>query len=62
MRAMLVRVVSVLYGLHQIIEKVRKDYVRTEQAGYNEGKDLSAILNYSEDVSGIKTSDPNYHN
>jgi hypothetical protein len=31
MRAMLVRVVSVLYGLHQIIEKVRKDYVRIEQ-------------------------------
>ncbi len=29
----------------------------TKDAGYNEGKDLSAILNYSEDVSGIKTSD-----
>jgi len=34
----------------------------TKDAGYNEGKDLSAILNYSEDVSGIKTSDPNSHN
>ena len=29
----------------------------TKDAGYNEGKDLSAILNYSEDVSGIKASD-----
>ena len=29
----------------------------TKDAGYNEGKDLSAILNYSEDVSGIKVSD-----
>jgi hypothetical protein len=28
----------------------------TKDAGYNEGKDLSTILNYSEDVSGIKTS------
>lgn len=34
----------------------------TKDAGYNEGKDLSAILNYSEDVSGIKTSDPISHN
>ena len=33
----------------------------TKDAGYNEGK-LSAILNYSKDVSGIKTSDPNSHN
>ena len=29
----------------------------TKDAGYNEGKDLSAIINYSEDVSGIKASD-----
>jgi hypothetical protein len=29
----------------------------TKDAGYNEGKDLSAILNYNEDVSGIKASD-----
>ena len=29
----------------------------TKDAGNNEGKDLSAILNYSEDVSGIKASD-----
>ena len=29
----------------------------TKDPSYNEGKDLSAILNYSEDVSGIKTSD-----
>ena len=34
----------------------------TKDAGFNEGKDLSAILNYSEDVSGIKMSDPNSHN
>jgi hypothetical protein len=33
-----------------------------KDAGYYEGKDLSAILNYSEDVSGIKTSDPVSHN
>ena len=29
----------------------------TKGAGYKEGKDLSAILNHSEDVSGIKTPD-----
>ena len=29
----------------------------TKDAGYNEGKDLSAILNYSEDISGINASD-----
>ncbi len=29
----------------------------TKDAGYNEGKDLSEILNSSEDVSGINTSD-----
>ena len=29
----------------------------TKDAGYNEGKDLSAILNESDDVSGIKISD-----
>jgi hypothetical protein len=29
----------------------------TKDAGYNEGKDLGAILNSSVDVSGIKTSD-----
>ena len=29
----------------------------TKDAGYNEVKDLSAILNHSEDVRGIKKSD-----
>ncbi|MGB8087298.1 MAG: hypothetical protein WCF07_13510 [Nitrososphaeraceae archaeon] len=29
----------------------------TKDAGYNEGKDLSAILNHSGDISGIKASD-----
>ena len=29
----------------------------TKDAGYNEGKDLSTVINHSEDVSGIKTSD-----
>ena len=29
----------------------------TKDAGYNEGKDLSAILNHSEDINRIKASD-----
>ena len=29
----------------------------TKDAGYNEGKDLSTVINHSEDVSRIKTSD-----
>ena len=29
----------------------------TKDAGYNEGKDLSAILNHSGDINGIKASD-----
>ena len=31
--------------------------VVTKDAGFNEGKDLSAILNHSGDISGIKASD-----
>ena len=57
-----------LHALLDVIFKISKYMMGTDariittsnfakEAGYNEGKDLSAILNNSEDVSGIKASD-----
>jgi hypothetical protein len=57
-----------VHSLLDVIFKISKYMMGTDarvittsnfpkDAGYNEGKDLSAILNYSEDVSGINASD-----
>ena len=57
-----------LHSLLDVIFKISKYMMGTDarvittsnfpkDAGYNEGKDLSAILNYSEDISGINASD-----
>ena len=57
-----------LHALLDVIFKISKYLIGTDarvistsnftkDAGYNEGKDLSTILNYGDDVSGIKTLD-----
>ena len=57
-----------LHALLDVIFKISKYMMGTDarvvtgsnfkkDAGYNEGKDLSATLNYSGDISGIKASD-----